>query len=195
MKLLVVDCCISQRGEHSRTRALLRAYEEVFMKTHPHWEVERVDLTCLDLAPLGTAELDRRDALGRGGVSDAMFDAARQFAAADAVVVAAPYWDLSYPARLRVYIEHICANGVCYHYDEAGCHGDCRAQGLVYLTSGGDFEQKDSVGVMHFKQLCAMFGIPRFDDVFAGGLDIDPAKTADLLSAACRKAAELAGQT
>ena len=28
-------------------------------------------------------------------------------------------------------IEHISANGVCYHYDQTGCHGDCRAEKLV----------------------------------------------------------------
>ena len=32
MKLLIVDCCISQRGEASRTRRLLRAYVESFLR-------------------------------------------------------------------------------------------------------------------------------------------------------------------
>ena len=32
MKLLIVDCCISQRGEASRTRRLLRAYVESFCR-------------------------------------------------------------------------------------------------------------------------------------------------------------------
>ena len=138
-KLLFVDCCVSQRGEHSRTLALARAFQ-----------------------------------------------------AADAIVVAAPLWDMSYPALLKIYIEHISANGLCYHYDAAGCHGDCRAERLVYLTSGGDFETGESVGVLHWKQLCTMFGIEKFDYVFAGGLDIDPNKTGELLEAACRRARELA---
>ena len=30
MKLLFVDCCISQRGENSRTAALAKAYLEAF---------------------------------------------------------------------------------------------------------------------------------------------------------------------
>ena len=73
-----------------------------------------------------------------------------------------------------------------------GCHGDCNAQRLVYLTSGGDFEHEDSVGVVHWRQLCGLFGIPRFDYVFAGGLDIDPVKTPELLEAACEVARKLA---
>ena len=48
------------------------------------------------------------------------------------------------------------------------------------------------MGVLHWKQLCTMFGIEKFDYVFAGGLDIDPNKTGELLEAACRRARELA---
>ena len=62
----------------------------------------------------------------------------------------------------------------------------------MYLTSGGDFEHEDSVGVLHWRQLCGLFGIKKFDYVFAGGVDVDPAKTPELLSAACDLAKNLA---
>jgi FMN-dependent NADH-azoreductase len=193
MKLLFVDCCVSQRGKDSRTLALAERYVTAFREKHPEAEVERVDAGTLTLAPFTAETLTERDALAqKGEFSTPVFDLARQFAAADSVVVAAPFWDLSYPAQLKLYIEHISANGVCYHYDQTGCHGDCRAEKLVYLTSGGDFERENSVGVLHWRQLCAMFGIPHFDYVFAGGLDIDPAKTADILETACKRAEELA---
>ena len=106
--------------------------------------------------------------------------------------MAAPFWDLSYPAALRTYIEYISANGLTYHYDAAGCHGDCAAGHLVYLTSGGDVEREDSVGVIHWRQLAAMFGIPQFDYVFAGGLDARPDTAGDTLTAACTLAGALA---
>ena len=107
-------------------------------------------------------------------------------------MVAAPFWDLSFPAALRTYIEYISANGLAYHYDENGCHGDCRAEHLVYLTSGGDFERENSIGVEYWRQLCAMFGIGTFDYVFAGGLDADPALAPERLEAACALARRLA---
>ena len=193
MKLLFVDCCISQRGAESRTRALAEAYLAAFCKAHPEAEVETVPQeTLLALRPLGVNALNERDALASVGAFDApQFALARQFRAADVVVVAAPYWDMSYPAALKAYIEHISAVGLTYHYEVDGCHGDCNAQRLVYLTSGGDFEHEDSVGVVHWRQLCGLFGIPRFDYVFAGGLDIDPAKTPELLRAACAVARQL----
>ena len=193
MKLLFVDCCISQRGAESRTRALANAFLDAFRSAHPDWEVETVDVAALNLAPFTPEMLNERDALASVGAFDApVYDQARQFRGADAVVVAAPYWDLSYPAALRTYIEYISANGLTYHYEADGCHGDCRASKLMYLTSGGDVERPESLGVLYWKQLCRMFGIPEFGYVFAGGLDLDPAKTAELLAEACEKARQAA---
>ena len=193
MKLLSVDCCISQRGKDSRTRALADAFLEAFRASHPTAEVETVEPAALGLRSFDPEMLNDRDALAGIGAWDApVFEEARRFRAADGIVVAAPFWDLSFPAALRTYIEYISANGLTYHYDETGCHGDCRARQLVYLTSGGGFETEDSLGVLYWRQLCAMFGIPRFDYVFAGGLDADPAAAQAVLEQACRKAESLA---
>ena len=193
MKLLIVDGCISQRGEHSRTRRLLEAYVEAFRRRHPETEMETVTpAALLALKPFDVEMLDQRDALASVQAWDApVYDLARQFRSADAVVVAAPFWDLSFPAALRTYIEYISANGLTYHYEADGCHGDCRAAQLVYLTTGGDVEREDSVGVVYWRQLAAMFGIPKFDYVFGGGLDLDPEKTESLVESACALAARL----
>ena len=194
MKLLLVNGCISQRGEKSRTLALVKAFLEAWKALHPEAEVETVaPETLLALKPFEPEMLNDRDALAGIGCFDApVFDLARQFRAADRVVVAAPFWDLSFPAALRTYIEYISANGLTYHYEADGCHGDCRGEKLAYLTSGGDAERSESLGVLYWKQLAAMFGIPAFEYVFAGGLDLDPAKTDELLEAACEKARRLA---
>lgn len=194
MKLLFVNCCISQRGGASRTKALADAFLAAFRASHPGAEVEEVTPEALlALKPFNAEMLNRRDALAAENAFDApVYALARQFRAADAVAVAAPFWDLSYPAALRTYIEYISANGLTYHYDAAGCHGDCAAGHLVYLTSCGDVEREDSVGVIHWRQLAAMFGIPQFDYVFAGGLDVRPDMAGDTLTAACTLAGALA---
>ena len=189
MTLLFVNCCISQRGDASRTRALCQAFLDAYRPAHPGAAVETVDLTDCALPPFDRARLDARDALrDRGDFGAPVYDLARQFQAADHILVGAPFWDLQFPAALRIYIEYISANGLTYYYDDAGCHGACRAQRLAYLTSGGDGEQPESLGVLYWKQLCRMFGIGRFDSLFAGGLDLDPARAPALLEAACARA-------
>lgn len=195
MNLLFVDSCISQRGDSSRTRALAAAFLERFWETHPSWTADRVKLERLNLRPFDALMLNERDALAAQQRFDApVFDLARQFRDADAILVAAPFWDLSFPAALRIYQEHISANGVTYHYDAQGCHGDCKASQLIYLTSGGAMEQAESLGVLHWKQLSAMYGIPAFRYVFAGGLDQDPAAADTLVAEGCGKARLLAEQ-
>ena len=192
MRLLYVDGCISQRGPASRTRTLAEAFLSAFRAAHPQAELETVRLEELDLNPFLPDALNERDALASAGTFDApVFDLARQFREADRIVAAAPFWDLSFPAAMRIYIEYISANGLCYHYERDGCHGDCRAERLAYLTTGGDLEKPESLGVLYWRQLAEMFGIRRFDYVFAGGLDLDPAKAPALLEDACEKARQL----
>ena len=196
MKLLFVNGCISQRGEESRTLVLARSFLDAWQARHPEAEVETVEPEALlALKPFAPEMLNDRDALAGIRCFDApVYDLARQFRAADRVVVAAPFWDLTFPAALRTYIEYISAVGLTYHYTEAGCCGDCAVQWLVYLTSGGDVEREDSIGVLHWRQLAAMFGIPKFDYVFAGGLDAHPETAGETLAAA-RSLAETLART
>ena len=190
MKALYIDCCI--RGEESRSARLAQAFLE---NLSPEYEVTHRCLMEEALYPLTAETLRQRDALLAQGKTDhPRFRFAHEIAEADLVIMAAPFWDLSFPAALRTYIEYISANGLTYHYEMDGCHGDCRSAGLVYLTSGGDVERPESLGVLYWRQLCAMFGIGRFDDVFGGGLDLDPAGTEELVVSARELAARLAAE-
>ena len=148
MKLLFVNCCISQRGGASRTRALAEAFLTAFQAAHPGSEIQEVTPeTLLALKPFNVEMLNRRDALAAEKAFDApVYALARQFREADAVAVAAPFWDLSYPAALRTYIEYISANGLTYHYDEAGCHGDCVAKHLVSSPAAATWSGRTAQG-------------------------------------------------
>ena len=67
------------------------------------------------------AYLRKRDELiAARSFDDDMFALARQFAEADRVVIAAPYWDLSFPAVLKQYIEAINVSGITFEYTEEG---------------------------------------------------------------------------
>ena len=97
-QLLYIDCCI--RGEQSRTRKL----GEAFLAALPdRWEVTRLDLMHEGLQPLMPDTLASRDeSTARGELDAPRFKYAHQIAAADAVVMAAPFWDLSVPDRKSV---------------------------------------------------------------------------------------------
>ena len=71
-------------------------------------EIETVNLYEEDIRPLDAETLSKRDMLLESGrTNDDFLKLARQFASADIIVVAAPYWDLLFPAVLRIYLENV----------------------------------------------------------------------------------------
>ncbi len=127
------------------------------------------------ILPLDSERLALRDDLARKGDFDhGLFGYARQFAAADGIVIAAPFWDLSYPALLKIYLENISCAGVTFRYGENGAPvGLCRAKHLFYVTTaGGAYDP--SCGFGNIAALCrSMFGIPEVYEYFADMLDAD----------------------
>ena len=188
--VLWVDCCI--RGEDSRTLRLSRA----FLDSLP----EDCAVTHLDLMQLqpryfvGAYFEERQQLLERGELSHPRFDLARQFAAADAVVVSAPFWDLSFPALLKVYIEQVSLDGITFGSTAQGLVGLCRAERMVYLTTRGGFYTGDDMemGSRYMEALSKFFGIGRYDCIAADGMDVAGFDGEASLNAAMEKAAALA---
>ena len=103
-----------------------------------------------------------------------MFDYAKQFAGADTIIIAAPYWDLSFPATLKTYIENIYVTGIVSAYDESGMPvGLCKAKELYYVTTaGGPYDPTYSYG--YIESLAKnFFGIPETHLVKVEMLDIE----------------------
>lgn len=122
------------------------------------------------------------------------FRYAHQFAAADVIVIAAPLWDLAFPALLKVYIENVNVEGITFGCNESGCYGVCRAQRMVFLTTrGGAYDgAPDEMGARYLAALCGFFGIPRFDCIAADGLDLGTRPPEEILAEAKAKAVALA---
>ncbi len=175
-RLLFVDACV--RGERSRTLKLARRFLEAYRRANPEDEIVERDLMEERLEPQYPEVLAERDALWEAGrLEEPMFAPARQFAAADKIVLAAPFWDLSYPAILKIYLERISVTNITFGYDESGRSvGLCRAEKLLFITTrGGDFSRPETSwmesGAGHIRALCAMYGIPSFQLLCAEGLD------------------------
>lgn len=166
-KRLFIDACV--RSE-SRTRRLAAALLERL-----GGEFEEVRLSELELRPLSEERLNRRTALiEKQAFADPMFDLARQFQCAEEIVIAAPYWDLGFPAILKLYLESIYVTGLVSEYTEAGLpHGLCRAKKLWYVTTaGGPYQPDFSYG--YLKTLATdYFGIPETELIKAEMLDVD----------------------
>lgn len=178
MKILVVDACM--RGEASRTR---RLYEKLIECKAGNDEVEILKLAEENLKPMSGADTDARAVLvGNGELNHEMFVYANQFKNADCVIVAAPYWDLSFPSVLKVYFEHVSVTGITFGYEGTDCVGYCKAKKLIYLSTCGGFLQGTHLGAEYVRYLGEMFGIRNFQAFAVEGLDIDPTKVETLMS-------------
>ena len=188
--VLFVDCCI--RREASNTRKLAKA----FLSALPSdCAVTRLDLMAEDLSYFKDSYFDQREALLAENRRDhPRFRYAHQFAQADLIVIAAPFWDLSFPALLKVYIEQVSVDGITFGSTEEGLKGLCRASHLVFLTTRGGFYTGDELemGSRYMQALCKFFGIDRYDCVAADGRDVAGFDGEGSLKAAMDKAAELA---
>lgn len=172
-RLLWINACM--RGEEtSRTYGLCRDFLEAWKAQNPNGEVVERDLTKAQL-PVLTAELAaRRDAaVEQGGGDSSLLEAAKELAAADCVVVGAPYWDLSFPAALKVYLEWASTLGMTFRYTEEGAsEGLCKADELLYITTAGGPVEGQNFGFDYVKALAAMLGISSARCVAAENLDV-----------------------
>ena len=122
--------------------------------------------------------------LAEGNFAHPLFALARQFSQADEIVIAAPFWDLSFPAALKAYFEQINAVGVTFRYTEEGIpQGLCRARRLIYVTTAGGAFFPEDYGFGYVKALARNFyGIRDVELVKATGLDLEGAPVERILS-------------
>ena len=136
----------------------------------------------------------RQRLLETGDFSHPRFRYAKQFANADLVVIAAPFWDLAFPALLKLYIEQVSLDGITFGANESGLVGLCRGTDLVFLTARGGFYTDDpmEMGSRYLDALHTFFGFDRYHCVAADGMDVAGFDGKASLEEACKKAETLA---
>ncbi len=183
--ILFINACVRNA---SRTKRLA----ERLLSTLPG-PVQEVCLSDITFPAVDEAFLSERDRLiASGDLSAPAFGLAWQFAEADTIVVAAPYWDLSFPAALKQYFEQINVLGITFVYTLEGYpKGLCRAKKLYYvMTAGGNYVPEE-FGFGYVKALAQSFyGIPDVQLIQATGLDLEGADPEEIL----RKAMEEIGR-
>ena len=184
MKVLFINAAFR---DGSRTLRLAEYYLNIF---HADDEVERLELGVDTPIPLDETRLREynADVAARTYESD-MFDYARQFAKADVIVIAAPFWNYGLPAVLNAYLEMVCAQGVSFDIDAEGTYVSlCRANTLVFITTAGGYIPERNCAFGFLQDLCeAFFEIGDVRCYSAEGLDIAGTDVEAALRAACEQ--------
>lgn len=127
--LVVINACI--REAESRT---LRVAEPIVDELSRRYAITRYDLPRMDIAPLGPALYARRC---EGRTPRWAEEAARAIAGADRILIAAPFWDMSFPALLKCFLEQTSLFGITFTDDGTTCKGLCKAPKVLYITTRG----------------------------------------------------------
>ncbi|SFL20172.1 FMN-dependent NADH-azoreductase [Lachnospiraceae bacterium KH1T2] len=169
--ILYVDACINRNS--SRTDRLAHMYLsrcgfDGSKITHRVLEDYPIRMLNGSLLKFRNLMIEKKD------YSDRLFDLAKEFSKADEIIVAAPYWDLSFPAMLKCYLEQLSVNGITFRIGGNGeFEGLCKAKRLIYITSSGGYIGDCNYGFYYIRALCRMFGIEETICYKAEGLDID----------------------
>ena len=182
MKILYVNATVRP---DSRTKRIAR-----YLLDRIPAEKKIINLEEEDIRPLNNELLELRTRLtAEEEFDNAIFHYAKDYADADMIIIVAPYWDLSFPAMLKNYIETINVNGIVFRYTDKGdVEGLCKAKKLIYITTSGGKIVSDEYGFGYIKELAQNFhGIDDVEYIKAEELDIEGAKVEEILLKAEKK--------
>lgn len=172
-KLLYIDACVRRE---SRTRRVADILLKRLVDTESPVNVRKLILKEEEkaLQPLHESSLVQRNyALSHENFEDPIYYYAKEFADADMIVIAAPYWDFSFPAILKMYLEHVSVNGIAFRYENDRPVGLCRAGMLYYVTTAGGKIGDRNLGYDYVKSLTqGLFGVKDTKCIPVDGLDL-----------------------
>lgn len=164
-KLFYVDACMR---EGSNTKKIADAVIEELSK--------RYDIECVRLAETSFPVVD--DAIlkerNNGYVPEEYVAMAKKIAAADRLVIAAPFWDMSFPSALKVFLENMSLFNITFNSNEKECYGLCKAEKVLYITTRGmDISTGDIMeqATPYIKALSRLWGLGELSVISAQNMD------------------------
>ncbi|MFA6860942.1 MAG: NAD(P)H-dependent oxidoreductase [Bacilli bacterium] len=163
--ILFINACL--REKNSRTLQLANAFISS-IKSNDQYQIIERNITNLKEKPL-TKNSFNPD----GSQKNLNSSLAKEFALADQILIAAPFYEFTFPSVLAVYIENISIPNITFKYTETGSEGLCKAKTLTYIyTLGGYLNSNDKIGEQWLKRLSEFYGIKEFTTLVAAGLDV-----------------------
>lgn len=186
-KLILIDACM--RDGESRTRRIL---EPLMSELGKRYEIETVVLDGEDYQAVGRRVLAER---GEGHVPETIAEQARRLAAADRIVIAAPFWDMSFPAILKVFIENMSLFNITFKDNGTYFEGLCRCEKVLYITTRGmnvKTGEPMEGATPYIKAIGALWGLGEVITVAAENLDYStPEEVDERINAAVAQGLEI----
>ncbi|MBO5849628.1 MAG: NAD(P)H-dependent oxidoreductase [Bacteroidales bacterium] len=164
-RLFYIDSCL-RYGSNTKKIA-----DALIDRLSERYEVETVKLSDYDFPVVKNGILNDRN---NGIVPEEYVNIARKIAAADRLVISAPFWDMSFPSALKVFLENMSLFNVTFASNEKECYGLCKAEKVLYITTrgmnintGDDMEQ----ATPYIKAIGKLWGLGELNVVSAQNMD------------------------
>lgn len=193
-KVLYIKANIKNEGE-SRTFKVSNSFVEEYKKNNPEDEIITLDLYKENIDFL------RHDDLGKlfgpkdeESKNNSILKYAYQFADADKYIIAAPMWNLSFPAILKAYIDYVSVSGITFKYTAEGPVGLLNNKKAVYIVSrGGGYDNSPyEMGDRYLRTILGFFGIKDIETIAIDNLDVMGVNVEEKVEEGIEKAISLA---
>ncbi|HHV96632.1 MAG TPA: FMN-dependent NADH-azoreductase [Clostridiaceae bacterium] len=189
MKKLLYITCNSKPEYMSTSKIVGREFVNRFLAANPDHYLEELDLYKEDVPEINHKIFTGRAEPVSGEKYDALTESEKrqvekiislcdQFLSADTYVIAAPMWSLSFPSRLKRYIDCIIINNKTIKVSPEEVKGllNDKERNMVYIqSSGGDYPMilswKFNHGINYIKDIFKFLGISRFEKILVEGVD------------------------
>ena len=165
-KLIVINACV--READSRT---LRIAEPIITALGKRYTITRFDLPQMDIVPLNPRLYAERSL---GEVPSWAREAAAAIAGADRILIAAPFWDMSFPAALKCFFEQTSLFDITFTDTGKTCIGLCKVPKVLYITTRGmDIPTGDSreQATPYLKALGSLWNLGEITTISAQNMD------------------------
>ncbi|EJT6664126.1 FMN-dependent NADH-azoreductase [Clostridium perfringens] len=193
-KVLYIKANIKNEGE-SRTFKVSNSFVEEYKKNNPEDEIITLDLYKENIDFL------RADDLGKlfgpkdeESKNNSILKYAYQFVDADKYIIAAPMWNLSFPAILKAYIDYVSVSGITFKYTAEGPVGLLNNKKAVHIVSrGGGYDNSPyEMGDRYLRTILGFLGIKDIETIAIDNLDVMGVNVEEKVEEGIEKAISLA---
>ncbi|MFL0249767.1 FMN-dependent NADH-azoreductase [Clostridium neuense] len=191
-KVLYIKANAKKPGE-SRTFRISDSFVEEYKKINTNDEIITLDLYKEGIDFLTEEGINLHVTKPGEGKDHPILKYAYQFVEADKYIIAAPFWNLSFPAILKAYIDYICVTGITFKYTAEGPVGLCQGKKVVYIVArGGEYSEEPAneyeMGERYLRTILGFLGITDFTTIAAEKLDVIGQNVEAIVQAAIKNA-------
>lgn len=190
MKKLLYISVNPKPEDLSISKTVGREFVNRFLTKNSDYELEELDLYNENIPDINYKFFKGRAELVSGADYDALQETDKksvdrinflcdQFLNSDIAVIAAPMWSLSFPSKLKTYMDCIILNGKVIEVSPEEVTGllKDKKKDMVYIqSSGGVYPKllgsKVNHGVYYVKDIFKFLGINKFEKILVEGIDM-----------------------